>query len=117
MYTYDKKLVEKALQIAKKHNISCHAGVYAAVSGPCLETPAEYNYLHVIGADAVGMSTVPEAIVARHMNMRVFAMSVITDVGYPLDAIRETHLEDVLRVASSTEPKMTTIFKELIASL
>jgi len=117
LHTYDKKLIEKALAVAKENNISCHAGVYAAVSGPCLETPAEYNYLHAIGADAVGMSTVPEVIVARHMNMRVFAMSVITDVGYPLEAIRETSLEDVIRVANATEPKMTAIFKELIASL
>ncbi|HXH18074.1 MAG TPA: purine-nucleoside phosphorylase [Chitinophagales bacterium] len=117
LHTYDKQLIEKALEIARKHGITCHTGVYAALSGPCLETPAEYNYMHVIGADAVGMSTVPEVIVARHMNMRVFAISVITDVGYPLDAIKETTLEDVLRVAKTTEPKMTLIMKELIASL
>jgi len=117
LHTYDKQLIEKALQIARKHNISCHTGVYAALSGPCLETPAEYNYMHAIGADAVGMSTVPEVIVARHMNMRVFAISVITDVGYPVEAIRETTLEDVLRVAKATEPKMTLIMKELIGSL
>lgn len=117
LHTYDKQLIEEALQIAKKHGISCHTGVYAALSGPCLETPAEYNYMHAIGADAVGMSTVPEVIVARHMNMRVFAMSAITDVGFPLEAIRETSLEDVIRVAKTAEPKMTKIIKELIASL
>jgi purine-nucleoside phosphorylase len=117
LHTYDKHLIEKALEIAKKHGITCHTGVYAALSGPCLETPAEYNYMHTIGADAVGMSTVPEVIVARHMNMRVFAISAITDVGYPLEAIRETSLEDVIRVAKTAEPKMTTIIKELIGSL
>lgn len=117
LHTYDKQLIEKALQIAKKHGIICHTGVYAALSGPCLETPAEYNYIHTIGADAVGMSTVPEVIVARHMNMRVFAISAITDVGYPLEAIQETSLEDVIRVAKTAEPKMTTIIKELIGLL
>ncbi len=117
LHTYDKKLVEKGLQIAKKNGISCHAGVYAAIQGPCLETPAEYNYLHVIGADAVGMSTVPEVIVARHMNMRVFAVSIITDMGYPMEAIQETSLEDVIRVAKTTEPKMTKIITELLGGL
>ena len=117
LHTYDKKLIEKALEIARKNNIICHTGVYAALQGPCLETPAEYNYMHVIGADAVGMSTVPEVIVARHMDMRVFAISAITDIGYPLEAIKETTLEDVIRVAKTAEPKMTRIIKELIASL
>ncbi len=117
LHTYDKKLIEKALEIARKSNITCHTGVYAALSGPCLETPAEYNYMHTIGADAVGMSTVPEVIVARHMNMRVFAISAITDAGYPLEAIKETSLEDVIKVAKTAEPKMTKIIKELIASL
>src|ERR1051325_6861786 len=117
LHSYDKKLIEQALQVASKHGITCHTGVYAALTGPCLETPAEYNYMHVIGADAVGMSTVPEVIVARHMGMRVFAISAITDVGYPLEAIRETTLADILRVAKIAETKMTTIIKELIGSL
>ncbi len=117
LHSYHKPFTEKAVAIAKKHNISCHTGVYAVVQGPCLETPAEYNYLHIIGADAVGMSTVPEVIVARHMKLPVFAISVITDMGYPMEAIKETSLEDVIQVAKTTEPKMTTIIKELITSL
>ncbi|GIV34232.1 MAG: purine nucleoside phosphorylase [Chitinophagales bacterium] len=117
LHSYHRPFIEKALQIAKRHNIVCHTGVYAVVQGPCLETPAEYKFLHIIGADAVGMSTVPEVIVARHMSLPVFAMSVITDMGYPLENIRETSLEDVIRVAKTSEPKMTTIIKELIAEL
>lgn len=117
LHTYDKSLIEKAQKIADEANIDCHQGVYASVSGPCLETPAEYTYLHTIGADAVGMSTVPEVIVARHMNLPVFAISVITDMGYPRELIQETSLEDVIAVANEAEPKLTKIMKALIAQL
>jgi purine-nucleoside phosphorylase len=117
LHTYDRQLIEKALAIARTENIECHEGVYVSVQGPCLETPAEYKFFHLIGADAVGMSTVPEVIVARHMGIKVFAISVITDMGYPKELIRETTLEDVIRVAKTAEPKMTLIIKKLIESL
>lgn len=114
---YDKKLVKKALKIAKKNKISCHSGVYVSVPGPMLETPAEYNYLHIIGGDAVGMSTVPEVLACVHMGLPVFAISVITDKGYPIDEIEPVTVEDVIAVAREAEPKMTLILKELITSL
>lgn len=117
LHTYDADLIERALKIAKEKNINCHLGVYASISGPCLETPAEYVYLHRMGADAVGMSTVPEVIVARHMGLKVFAISVITDMGYPKEVIKETTIEDVIAVANEAEPKLTEIMKELIAGL
>lgn len=113
---YDKKLIEKAKSIAASNNIKVVVGSYAGVSGPCLETPAEYRYVRNIGADAVGMSTVPEVIVARHMSIPCFAISIITDLGVPGKIVKVTH-EDVQDVASKAEPKMTYIMRELIASI
>jgi purine-nucleoside phosphorylase len=110
---YDKKLIEKALAIAKKHNYTCHTGIYAAVTGPTFETRAEYKYIKFIGADCVGMSTVPENIIARHMNIPVFAISIITDLGGSDEPEVITH-EEVLKVANAAEQKMTVIIKELI---
>lgn len=114
---YDKSLIAQALEIAKENNITCHAGVYVSVPGPNLETPAEYNYLHIIGGDAVGMSTVPEVLAAVHMGLPVFAISVITDKGYPVEAIEPVTVEDVIAVAKTAEPKMTMILQELINRL
>jgi purine-nucleoside phosphorylase len=111
---YDKSLIEKTFQIASRHNIKLQKGIYAAVSGPTFETPAEYRYIRTIGADAVGMSTVPEVIAARHMGLRCFAFSVISDLGVPGKIVKITH-QDVIFAASSVEPKMTKIIKELIA--
>ncbi|MCX7954903.1 MAG: purine-nucleoside phosphorylase [Bacteroidales bacterium] len=113
---YDKELIDKAEKIAKRLNIKVQKGVYVAVSGPTLETPAEYRYIRIIGGDAVGMSTVPEVIVARHMGLPCFAISIITDLGVPGKIVKVTH-EDVQRVASQSEPKMTKIIKELISEL
>jgi len=113
---YDKSLIEKAKAIATQHNIRTLEGAYAGVSGPCLETPAEYKYIYNIGADAVGMSTVPEVIVARHMAIPCFAISIITDLGVPGKIVKVTH-EDVQNVAEKAEPKMTLIMKELISSI
>lgn len=117
LHTYDKNLIAKGLEIAKQKNIRCHEGVYVAVQGPCLETPAEYKFMHIIGGDTVGMSTVPEVIVAKHMNLKAFAISIVTDMGYPPENIKETSLEDVLKVAGEAEPKMTLLLKELITGL
>lgn len=113
---YDPTLISSALEIARKHGITCHQGVYASVQGPTLETKAEYRYLRIVGADVVGMSTVPEIIVARHMGIPCFAISVITDMGIP-ELVKEVSLEDVLRAARVSEPNMTRILKELIQSL
>lgn len=113
---YDKSLVAKAKEIASSNNIKVQEGIYAGLSGPCLETPAEYMYVRNIGADTVGMSTVPEVIAARHGGMRCFAMSIITDLGVPGKIVKVTH-EDVIEVAAKAEPKMTLIMKELISTL
>jgi purine-nucleoside phosphorylase len=111
---YDKKMIAEALVIARENDIRVHTGVYASVTGPNLETPAEYKFIRIIGADVVGMSTIPENLVARHMGIPVFAISVITDLGVD-GRIEKVVIEDVLAAASKAEPFMTTIFKELIA--
>lgn len=113
---YRHDLIEKGLAIAKTNNITCHKGVYVAVTGPNLETRAEYKYLRVIGGDIVGMSTVPEVIVANHMGLPVFAISVVTDEGFP-EVLKPVSLEEILAVAREAEPKLTLILKELIAGL
>ena len=111
---YDKQMILKAKRIADKNNYRCHIGVYAAVTGPTYETRAEYRYIRIIGADAVGMSTVPEAIVARHMNIPCFAISIITDIGGSEEPEIITH-EEVLKVATAAEEKMTQLISELIS--
>ncbi|MBI3511540.1 MAG: purine-nucleoside phosphorylase [Bacteroidetes bacterium] len=113
---YDRKLIALAKNIAAEKNIRVQEGIYAGMSGPTFETPAEYAYVRNIGADAVGMSTVPEVIVARHMEIPVFAMSVITDLGVPGKIVEVTHA-DVQKAAQATEKKMTLLMKELIARL
>lgn len=113
---YNKKLIENAIAIAKKKDITCHQGVYVAVTGPNLETKAEYKYLRIIGGDAVGMSTVPEIIVANHAGLPVFAISVLTDEGFP-EELKPVSLEEIIATATAAEPKMTTILSELISTL
>jgi len=113
---YKLNLIDKALDIAAANHITCHKGVYVAVTGPNLETRAEYRFLRIIGGDAVGMSTVPEVIVANHMGLPVFAISVLTDEGFP-DALVPVSVEEIIKVAHDAEPKMTLILKELIAGL
>jgi purine-nucleoside phosphorylase len=114
--SYDASLVKRAEEIAKKHKINYRLGVYTAVTGPTLETPSEYKHFRIIGSDAVGMSTVPEVIVARQMGIPCFAISIITDLGVPGKIVKVTHT-DVQRVAEQAEPKMTLLMKELVASL
>ncbi len=114
---YAQDLVQKGMAIAEKNGIVCHKGVYVSVPGPNLETKAEYVYLNRIGADAVGMSTVPEVIVGVHSGLKIFGISVITDEGYPPEKVKLVTLEDVLAVAKVAEPKMTLLLKELISSL
>jgi purine-nucleoside phosphorylase len=113
---YDKYLVNKALLIAEENNIRIHKGVYLSTSGPAFETPAEYRYFRIIGADAVGMSTTPEVIIARHMNLPCFAVSIITDLGVEGKIEYTTHAS-VQHEAAKTESRMTKIMTEMIASL
>ncbi len=113
---YDHKMIELAKTIAAENNIRVAVGTYAGLTGPTLETPAEYSYVRAIGADAVGMSTVPEVIVARHMSIPCFAISIITDLGVP-GKIHEVSLQDVIDVANRQEPKMTLIMRELISRI
>ena len=114
--TYNKDLIERALQIGKDNNFPVCSGCYVSVTGPTLETPKEYQYFRIIGGDAVGMSTVPEIIVAHQMGLTCFAISIITDLGVP-GKIVKVSLDDVTGVASKAEPQMTFIMKELISGL
>ena len=111
---YCPEMIQLAKDIAKENNIRIAEGTYLGLTGPTLETPAEYKFVRTIGADAVGMSTVPEVIVARHMEIPCFAISIITDLGVP-GKIKKVSLEEVIEVASRQEPKMTLILRELIA--
>jgi purine-nucleoside phosphorylase len=114
--TYDRELISKALKIGKKKGFPVCQGCYVAVTGPTLETPKEYKYFRIIGGDAVGMSTVPEIIVAHQMGITCFAISIVTDLGVP-GKIVKVSLDDVTSVASKAEPMMTFIMKELISGL
>ncbi len=113
---YDKQIIEKALLFTKEKKIPVHVGVYIGSSGPTLETPAEYKMFRIFGADATGMSTVPEVIIAHHMGIKVFGISVITNES--ADAVNEktTH-EDVQLQAALAEPRLTDIFLSLISIL
>ncbi len=111
---YDQDMIARAMEIAKQEDIPTHQGVYVGVTGPNLETKAEYKYLRVIGADAVGMSTIPENIVARHMELPCFAISVITDLCTPGN-IEKVTVEKVIAAAMKAEPGMTRLLKALIA--
>lgn len=113
---YTERLKEIAENVALDKNIKMHQGVYLALSGPTLETKAEYRYLRLIGADAVGMSTVPEVIAAVHMSMEVLGISVITDECLP-DALEPVKIEDVLEAAGIAEPKMTQVIIGVLEKL
>ena len=111
---YDRKMQEQALEIAKTIDVKAYRVVYVSAPGPNLETRAEYRFMRLIGGDIVGMSTVPEVIVANHMGIPVFAISVITDEGFHVD-LQPVSLDEIVQVAADVEPKMTAILKELIA--
>lgn len=110
---YNREFLEKARTIANEENIAFHEGVYVGLQGPTFETRAEYKFLHVIGGDAVGMSTVPEVIVAIHSNMKVFAASIITDLGIRDEWNTITH-EEVLEAAQKATPLLTKIVLQLV---
>ena len=111
---YDRGLIEQAMGIARQQNIHLHRGVFVAVPGPNLETRAEYRFLRQIGADAVGMSTVPEAIVAVHCGLPVVGFSIITDLCFP-DALEPANVEQIIAYATAAEPNLTTLVTKLLA--
>ena len=111
---YQQSLVDRALAIARKEDIVAHKGVFVAVAGPNLETRAEYRFLRTIGADVVGMSTVPEVIVAVHCGLRVVGFSIITDMCLP-DALKPANVEEIIAVANGAEPHLTTLVKGVLA--
>lgn len=113
---YSKKMNSLLKEISKAKKILLHEGVYASVIGPQLETRAEYRMLKIIGADAVGMSTVPEVIVARHLDMEVIAVSVLTDECDP-DNLKAVNIPEIIEIAGKAEPKMILLFKELIKQI
>lgn len=110
---YDKKLIKLAQDIAKSKGFNIKKGVYAVISGPNYETKAEFKFLNIIGADAVGMSTVPEVIVARHMNIPCFAISIITDIGITGETEKISH-EEVLKIANKSAPVIREIIVEML---
>ncbi len=113
---YNRELITLAEEIALEQKLNLRKGVYVAVQGPNLETRAEYRFLRAIGADVVGMSTVPEAIVSNHMGMKTLAFSVITDECYP-DALQAVSLEEIIATAAGAEPKLTALMQALIARI
>lgn len=113
---YDRGLQRLAIEVAAERRITLHRGVYVSVTGPNLETRAEYRFLRMIGADVVGMSTVPEVIVAVHAGMRVLGVSIITDRCLP-DSLEPASVEEIIRVAGEAEPRLTTLIAEVVARL
>ena len=113
---YDSQMNSRLQALALKSGIQLHKGVYASVVGPQLETRAEYRYLKIIGADAVGMSTVPEVIVANHLRLPVVAVSVLTDECDP-DNLQPVNIPEIMAMAEKAEPNMIALFKGLIESL
>ncbi len=112
---YDRKLIDKALEIARKENIVAHQGVFVAVAGPNLETRAEYRFLRTIGADMVGMSTVPEVIVAVHCGMRVVGFSIVTDMCLP-DALEPADVAKIIATANAAEPNLRALVRGVLAA-
>jgi len=111
---YDPILARRAMEIARKENFAAHRGVYVGVTGPNLETRAEYRFLRTIGADVVGMSTVPEVIAAVHAGMRVLGLSIVTDVCFP-DSLKPANIEEIIAVANEAEPKLRKIVFGILA--
>ena len=112
--TYDKKMNERALQLAREKGIRAHTGVYFGLPGPNLETPAEYRMINILGGDVVGMSTIPEVLVARHMGLRLFVVSVVTNRCFPIEELTPTTIEEVISVAQKAEPGLTMLIRELV---
>jgi len=116
LHTYDEELRSKIQSVAHTFNIPIHQGVYFALQGPSLETPAEYSFIHKFGADMVGMSTVPEVIVAKHAGLKIAAVSIISNICYPPEKITETTIEGVIEVANKASHNLNIVLKEVISS-
>lgn len=116
LHTYDEALRTKIQSAAHILNVPIHQGVYFALQGPSLETPAEYSFIHKVGADMVGMSTVPEVIVAKHAGLKIAAVSIISNVCYPPEKITETTIEDVIEVANMASKNLNIVLKEVISA-
>jgi purine-nucleoside phosphorylase len=114
MHAYNSDMYKAAVDYGKSKNYRCELGVYVGVQGPTFETPAEYQMYHRAGGDAVGMSTVPEVIVANHMSMQVFGISIIADCGYPLDKMKVISHQEVLEKSAEAEPKVTDIVTYIV---
>jgi purine-nucleoside phosphorylase len=115
-HPYDLDLIDLAFDVAKQHSIDLVKGVYVGTTGPTFETPAEYKYFRLIGGDAIGMSTVPEVIVARHAGLPVFGISIVTDIGVEGKIVEVSH-EDVQKEGAKAESKMTTIIAGMLAKI
>ncbi len=115
--TYDATLRQRALDIARANGIRATEGVYSALSGPNLETPAEYAMLRGLGSDCTGMSSIPEVLVARHSGLKVLMISMVTNVAFPPSRIRETTVDEVIATAMAAEPGMSTVIKGVLAVL
>jgi len=113
---YNSRLINLAEKVARENRLPIHKGVYAAVPGPNLETNAEYRFLRIIGADAVGMSTVPEVLMARYLKIRVLGISVVTDMGIA-DSVKRVSIVKVFRAATKAEPKLTKVVRGVVARL
>ncbi len=114
MFTYDRSMNTRALAIAAQQGIRAHEGVYFGWQGPNLETPAEYRFINIIGGDVVGMSTVPEVLVAKHMELPVFVISVVSNKCFPIENLTPTTLNEVIEVVEQTTPKVQLLVKELL---
>ncbi|MBC7854723.1 MAG: purine-nucleoside phosphorylase, partial [Pirellulaceae bacterium] len=111
---YDHQLIERALEVARRENIIAHQGVFVAVAGPNLETRAEYRFLRMMGADVVGMSTVPEVLVAVHCGLKVVGFSIVTDMCLP-DALEPADVPKIIATANAAEPKLTKLVLGVLA--
>lgn len=117
LHTYDRKLNAKAMEFARNRDLKSHEGVYLALAGPNLETPAEYRMANIMGADLIGMSTVPEVIVARHAGLPVFVVSVVSNKCYPIADIQPTTVEDVIATVQAVEPKLRFLIGDIVQEL
>jgi purine-nucleoside phosphorylase len=115
--TYDRKLNAKAMKLAEQHDLHAHEGVYLALSGPNLETPAEYRMANLLGADLIGMSTVPEVLVARHMELPVFVVSVVSNKCFPLEEIQPTTVDSVIATVQSVEGKLRGFMRDFVTGI
>lgn len=114
LQTYDRALNAKAIKLAQQHDLRAHEGVYLAIAGPNLETPAEYRMANILGADLIGMSTVPEVLVARHMELPVFVVSVVSNKCFPIEEIQPTTVDSVIATVQSVEGKLRGFMREFV---